>query len=156
MHCGKSSVRLAPTNSGAEPQQSAYGNFWSAHQGFLLANPQADQRQRKRWLRFLETEGLECALWPHLFPQRKQCLTWARLQSSSRQSRQGAAGTLEQRLGFAPAPAEPVLEDVTGTKRSFMALVLSPLLDYSMSYELLHFAWDLNLWTTLGSKKTYT
>ncbi|CAK9021502.1 unnamed protein product, partial [Durusdinium trenchii] len=141
-------------HSGPGPGESAYGQYWEAHDAFLQANPQADRRQRKRWLRFLEGEGLECALWPHLFLRRDMCLTWARLQSTSRQSRGSHKSTLEQRArGQAADEEEEVAADVTGTKRSYMALVLSPVLDFSFSYELLHFAFDLNLWTALGSKR---
>eukprot|EP00913_Durusdinium_trenchii_P017000 g15985.t1 len=134
-------------NTGPATTQTAYGEFWSARQQFLLAHPAADVRQRKRWLRFIEAEGLECCLWPQLFHRRDQCLTWARQQSTSRQSRGSLQTTLEQRA-HAVVGDQDMPEDVTGTKRSYMALVLSSLLDYAMSYELLHFCFDLNLWSS--------
>eukprot|EP00435_Cladocopium_sp_Y103_P067151 s916_g29.t1 len=85
-------------NSSADPGESAYGDFWEAQLHFLQEHGQPEPRQLKRWLRFIESEGLECALWPHLFTQRRQCLTWARLQSTSRQARGQHRSTLEQRL----------------------------------------------------------
>ena len=141
-------------NSGDGPDQTAYGAFCQEQETFVNKYPQAEARQRKRWLRFIESEGLECALWPHIFTQRKQCLTWARQQSSSRQARGAHRTTLWERAF--PEPLVNVEEeappDVAGTKRSYMALLFSPVLDVSLSYEILHFTYDLNLWTDLGSK----
>lgn len=34
-----------------------------------------------------------------------------------------------------------------------MGLIFSSILDFSLSYELLHFAFDLNLWSDLGAKR---
>jgi ASC-1-like (ASCH) protein len=38
-------------------------------------------------------------------------------------------------------------------KSSFMKKVFSPVMGYASDYELLHFVYDLNMWTTMGSKK---
>eukprot|EP00973_Karenia_brevis_P037589 5187445-Karenia_brevis.AAC.2 len=38
-------------------------------------------------------------------------------------------------------------------KHNFMKKVLSPVIGYSTDYELLHFVFDLQIWTTLGTKK---
>ena len=101
-----------------------------------------------------QREGLECALWPDLFTQRQDTLTWVRMQ---RMSRQVAAhgSTLEER--FFPGEEDEVgnefSEDYTSTKRAFAALALSPALDFGASYELLHLSFDINLWTAVGSKK---
>ena len=38
-------------------------------------------------------------------------------------------------------------------KNSFMTKVLSPLIGYGSTFELVQYVYDLNLWTTLGSKK---
>ncbi|CAJ1386814.1 unnamed protein product, partial [Effrenium voratum] len=131
----------------------AYADFYWEHESFLANNAGCDARARRRWLRFMEKEGLECALWPDLFLERQHCLTWARLQSSSRQARGSERSTLEERLNFDPLGEASPPEEATGPKRSYMALVLSPILDFSLSYELLHFAFDLGLWTDLGAKR---
>ena len=39
------------------------------------------------------------------------------------------------------------------TKRAYAALALCARIGFGSSYELLHFAYDLNLWTALGAKK---
>ena len=137
-------------NSGPAATDSAYGEFLEERECFLATHTCPEPRELKRWLRFLEREGLECALWPDLFWQRRQCLTWARLQSQKRQVQQREADGLEaQQLWDMDVP----IEQATGLRRSYMALVLNPLLDYSLSYDLLHFAFDLSLWTDLGSKR---
>eukprot|EP00973_Karenia_brevis_P022007 3025339-Karenia_brevis.AAC.1 len=38
-------------------------------------------------------------------------------------------------------------------KYNFLKKVLSPVIGYSTDYELLHFVFDLQMWTTLGTKK---
>ena len=38
-------------------------------------------------------------------------------------------------------------------KRSFIRKVLSPVIGYGTDYELLHFVYDLSMWTTVGTKK---
>ena len=144
---------LLLARSGPAKDQSAYADFYWEHESFLANNAGCEARARRRWLRFLEKEGLECALWPDLFLERQHCLTWARLQSSSRQARGSERSTLEERLNFDPLGEANPLKEATGLKRSYMALVLSPVLDFSLSYELLHFAFDLGLWTDLGAKR---
>ncbi|CAE8671044.1 unnamed protein product, partial [Polarella glacialis] len=149
-------LRWLLRQSGSEKTKSAYGEFYAEHHEFLQRTPDATERQRKRWLRFLEREGLECALWPDLFLDRQTCLTWVRMQSTSRQV--AAHGSTLQERYFpldeaAGEDDEPIEDTFASTKRAYIALVLSPTLDYSCSYELLHFAYDLNLWTALGAKK---
>eukprot|EP00975_Prorocentrum_lima_P067351 12914364-Prorocentrum_lima.AAC.1 len=39
------------------------------------------------------------------------------------------------------------------TKRAFAAKCLAPLLGYGSSYEIMHFLYDFNLWSTIGAKK---
>jgi len=143
-------------HTGPGPEDTAFGDFWSAHEEFLTKHPSPDPRQAKRWLRFIESEGLETVLWPHIFTQRKQCLTWARLQGTARQARGAFRSTLAERME-AEYPAEEGEEeapaDVVSCKRHYMALLLSPLLDVSLSYDILHFSYDLQLWSDLGSKR---
>ena len=143
-------------NSGPEQEQSAFGELRQEHEWLPEKHPRPDDKAAKRWLRYIEKESLECALWPHLFTQRKQCLTWARLQSTTRQAKAAHRSTLAERLD-APLleedeEAEPPA-DVVGVKRHYMALLFSPILDVGLSYEILHFSYDLNLWSDLGSKR---
>ena len=42
---------------------SSYREFLKEHKQFLRENPTPDERQCKRWLRFIERPGVECAIW---------------------------------------------------------------------------------------------
>ena len=46
---------------------SAYKDFVRDHDHFLQRHINPDERQRKRRYEYIETVGLECALWPSLF-----------------------------------------------------------------------------------------
>ena len=39
------------------------------------------------------------------------------------------------------------------TKRAFAVLVACPHIDFATSYDILHFAYDLNLWSSIGAKR---
>ena len=44
-------------------------------------------------------------------------------------------------------------EGAHSTKRAFIALALCPDISFGAVYEVLHFAYDLNLWSSLGAKR---
>ena len=128
----------------------SYKAYEKAHKKFLKKHPNADERQRRRRLQFIEAPALETAVWPHLFYEDSWCLTSVRATDSRRQDR--ATG--------------PTAEDFTGgniddaadgerhsVKRAYAALALSSRIGYGSSYEILHFAYDLCLWSALGAKK---
>lgn len=150
-------LRWLLQNSGPSKTQTAYGAFYREHRNFLemwASEGDTSSRTHRRWLRFLEREGVECAIWPDLFWQRQLCLTWVRLQASSRKhAPQNAASNLCHDWLQLDSEDELEADVVGGTKRRYMALVLSPTLDYAASYEILHFTFDLNLWTALGAKR---
>ena len=56
-------------------KESAYRDFVKRHRHFLQRHPHADERHRKQPLRFIEEEGLECSIWPHLYWRRDLCET---------------------------------------------------------------------------------
>ena len=78
----------------ADPE-SSYGRFVAMHKKFLQRNRAAievDERRLQLPRRALEEEGLECAVWPHLYPKTAWCETHVRLQDVRRkESRQGRA-----------------------------------------------------------------
>ena len=43
------------------------GNGSSGNRRFMNANPRATDERRKRPLRYIEEEGIETAVWPHLY-----------------------------------------------------------------------------------------
>ena len=57
-------------------RDSNYADFVRAHDAFLDKHGDGvEPRLRKRWARFLETEGVETALWPCVFYKRDMCFT---------------------------------------------------------------------------------
>ena len=140
-----------------EKEDCSYRKFVEDHDKFLGKHPGADDRKRRRRLQFIETPGLETALWPHLFYLDSLCLTTVR--STDIRRRGSSYGpSLEALLDAQVGDADSEDEDAEdgqrhSTKRAYAALALSARIGYGSSYEFLHFAYDLNLWSALGAKK---
>ena len=153
---------------------SAYGRFHALHMEFLARHGEgAADRLRKRPYHFLQEVGLECAVWPHLYWTTEMTETFEQWSDVRRETRRHAhkPGALARTAASAAAStAEAGSEDEaesgsdqeegddtdarrTSVKRSFLAKCLSPLLGYGSTYELVQFAYDLNLWATLRAKK---
>ena len=94
----------------ADPE-SSYGRFVSMHQKFLRRNRaqiQVDERRLQLPRRALEEEGLECAVWPHLYPKTAWCETHIRLQDVRRkESRHGRARSRRRTQPAAVAARAP-------------------------------------------------
>ena len=142
-----------------------YQKFVDEQEEFLREHPDATEQQLKRWVSFIEREGVECALWPRLFWKKEMCFTVERL-TDPRKIRREKRGkkrlaTAEERTKnvdpYAAPQDEKEGEDDDGPlhsiRLSYQAKALGPLLDYGSSYEILHFVFDLTLWTTLGARK---
>ena len=138
-------------------ETSEYKAFADRHERFLRAHPDATAEQAKLPLQFIETPGIECALWPDLYFHSDLCETVERATDSRRLARQA---TMERAAGDALEPEETdeeneaaSLEGRHSVRRSFLRKVLGPITDYAAEYELLHFIFDLCLWSDIGSKK---
>ena len=73
-------------------QESSYRKFVGMHSKFLRRHRnQLEENPDHRCLqlprRALEEEGLECAVWPHLYPRTNMCETYIRQQDIRRQER---------------------------------------------------------------------
>ena len=145
---------------------SGYTDILQQHEHFLDKNGlNADMKARKRPLRFIETEGLECALWPHLYWHRNLCETVARASHEARRGARDLPRRVADSDGSGEEPVEAEEEEggqaaaaiLAGEhgriKRGFLRKVLSPLIGYGTDYNLLHFVFDLSMWTTIGTKK---
>ena len=134
---------------------------------FWRDKPNAEDRERRRWPQFLERQSVECAVWPTLFWDTRLCLTSERATNPARKSNM-SRGTLERFLkGDLSDTSVSELDLVAdcrvegpppgvgshSTKRAFIALALSPDIRFGTVYEVLHFAYDLNLWSSLGAKR---
>eukprot|EP00959_Pyramimonas_sp_CCMP1952_P319518 6685900-Pyramimonas_sp.AAC.1 len=146
---------------------SAWVWFYEEHMEFIRQNGRdAEEHVRSRWSRFIETQGVECAAWPTVFLDLTLCLTHERAENPYRKELPGQSWE-NFALGM-PAPVDVYadqpedeyalpgseLEDGRHSiKRLFAALATAPDLSFVYAYELLHFAYDLHLWTTLGAKR---
>ena len=138
---------------------STYSTFVEKHRVFLDKHEAPTDRQRRRPLRFLEELGLECALWPHLYYDINLCETTTRLTDERRQAarRTGLSDSSEEELEEDDDAEEgkvPKLKEGRHSiRRSFLKKVFSPVVGYSEDYELLHFVYDLVMWSALGGTK---
>ena len=132
-------------------EECKYFEWILRHRRFRNANPEATLERRKRPLRYVEEEGIETALWPHLYWDLQLCETFARLSDVRRASRAGGARANDFALD------EDVEEqDASGRqslKRNFLVKALGPIAEYAGEYELLHFVFDLATWSDIGGKK---
>ena len=123
---------------------SRYGVFVRRHRRFLSDHPDADIHRRKRPLRYIEEEAVECALWPHLYWDAQLCETVTRLSDIRRQASQSA----EDAAADAGEDTWEGDDDLLSAgrqslKRNFLAKALGPIADYAGEHELAHFVFDL-------------
>ena len=140
-----------------QAKESSYQDFALLHSKFLEKRERAIERGetwagapvKRMPANFLETVGLECALWPHLYWTTSMCETYVRSQDKRRLQRLG-----KKKRGPDAADLEDK-EELTyqSAKASFLAKVHSCVGGYSSTPELLHFIWDLWLWSAVGGAK---
>lgn len=164
-----------------DAEGSAYKDFLAAHHAFLekraaeIADGDMDVEEQIKWLplRFMETVGLECAIWPHLYWGTQMTETWVRSQDVRRLARcRATKGPQEdeedvllqaEEAGWAMEEEdtwgaegleeeEPEVGRQSG-KASFVAKIFSPVIGYGSCYELQHFVYDLWLSSSLGGAK---
>ena len=139
-------------------EESAYYDIVKMHNSFLRDNVDPSRLARKRRLDFIETVGLECAIWPHLFWKTDMCLTYVRstdvrrLKRVKKKAKRRTDGHFTSTDDEEEKSEEDVEGDCHSIKRTYRALLLSPIIGYG-SYEFLHFSYDLALWTALGAAK---
>ena len=138
---------------------SSYTDFVAEHETFLEKHPDADERVRRRPLRFIEREGLENALWPHLYWSRNLCETVVRAHDARRRAAKYTGLDESDSEGDDLDDSDDDETDVKlkegrqSIRKNFLKKVLSPVVGYSEDYNLLHFVYDLCLWTGLGGCK---
>ena len=143
-----------------------YQEFCDEHEDFLQEIASPSDVQRRRCLRIIERPGVESATWPWLFWIPELCFSVER--GTDPRRRGGHAEnlvSLEERMFGRPADDdadgddtdddEDAVEDGVRhcVRRSYAAKALGPLLDYGASYEILHYVFDLTLWTTIGARR---
>lgn len=149
---------------------SSYSEFLKAHTSFLrrrkrdIAAGDVDPCRAIPFLpmNFMETIGLECAVWPHLYWTTHMCETFIRSQDIRRQNRSpNAVAANVSDSSDSDRSEDPEIEEPTGVqqkqrhsaKGSFLAKVLSSVIGYGADRELSQFVYDLWLWSSLGAAK---
>ena len=154
-----------------EGSGSSYGEFLASHRRFLgqrwrkIVDGEVDAADPIPWLpmNFIETVGLECAAWPHLYWCTEMCETYVRSQDSRRQARAGGGSQQQQRQvrgdsSDEEAEFEENAQDgeqlwCQSFKSSFLAKVFSGVIGYGADWKLAQFVYDLWLWSSLGGAK---
>ena len=152
--------------SAESTQRSQWRHFYDEHLAFLQKHgPYAEERHRMRWCRFIEAEGLECAIWPTIFYDKTLCFTVERLTNPGRKDvgRQSweafASGQpdvfdeMDAAEGGDTIDGQAVGMGRNSIKRLFMQIAMAPDLSFGAFYDVLHFAYDLHLWTLIGAKR---
>ena len=147
--------------------ETSYAKFLEEHARYLkkrdrdIANGDRDILDYEPFLpmNFMETEGLECAAWPHLYWRTDMCETYARLMDVRRQKRKGASSHPPMRGDS--SDEEETDEEVRpareagrqSAKASFLAKVFSAVVGYGADWKLGQFVYDLWMWSSLGAAK---
>ena len=135
---------------------SSYGAFWKLHEQFLARRASAIARG-ETWsgapvkrlpANFIETVGLECALWPHLYWTTDMTETYVRSRDSRRLQRSRRAGE-----DVDEGEPEPTADRRHSAKASYLAKTHSAVIGYNSDSQLLHFVYDVWLFTTIGGAK---
>ncbi|CAE7787117.1 unnamed protein product [Symbiodinium sp. CCMP2592] len=163
-----------------------YRDFLRCHDEFfrhrqrLLDQGELEATTPVPWLpiRFMETIGLESAVWPHLYWNRTMCETYVRSVDARRLARAAPGGhdpgddfammepadrpfNMQEDLEAASAQEEESEADDPGpapaarqsAKASFIAKVFSAVIGYGTNRDLAQFVYDLWLWSSLGGAR---
>ncbi|OLP74791.1 hypothetical protein AK812_SmicGene45567 [Symbiodinium microadriaticum] len=148
-----------------ETSGSAYNQFLTAHASFLrrrqrdIESGDVEVFDAIPWLpmNFMETVGLECAVWPHLYWCTDMCETYIRSQDSRRLAR-GAKqpamrGDSSDEAEWEEEENQAERSGRQSFKASFLAKVFSSVIGYGADWRLAQFVYDLWLWSSLGGAK---
>ena len=151
-----------------QSEDSSYRQFYELHEKFLRrrgneiakGDLQADAPIKRLPVNFLETKGLECCLWPHLYWRTDMCETHVRSTDKRRLQRRFMAKKNakeehdeEEDKDSSESEADPAKPTHQSAKASFLAKVHGSLVGYGSDPTLLHFVWDLWMWSGIGGAK---
>lgn len=168
----------------ANPMEIEYHDYYNRQKAFLVrCRGEPTPQQARRPLHFIESVGLETALWPHLYWKTTMCESYERLNRQRLEQLEGrrkrrrveeagkgeaeaedpeSEGGMSSERAIEAAEPGPDCDDDDqpdpldrrrSIKRSFQAKLLGPLLGYAADFTLVQYVFDLHLWTDLGSKK---
>ena len=137
---------------------SSYKAFWRLHHKFLEKRRRQIERGeigpgapvKRLPVSFIETVGLECCLWPHLYWRTDMTETHTRFMDARRAKRRRRAGPWESSESDCGGDAEHRRHSA---KASFLAKAHSCIVGYNSDPALLQFVHDLWLFTTVGGAR---
>ena len=149
-------------------EESSYKKFIQMHAKFLAKHEGISDGDVHLQLprRCIEEVGIECAIWPHLYPRTNMCETHVRFSDKRREERRerkkrarsrSSSSSGSSNSGSSNDSSDDQLNFAkkgrNSAKASYMAKVFGPVLGYGTDYELFQFVYDLWLWSSLGGKK---
>ena len=140
---------------------SSYGRFWQLHQRFLAKRKRQIRRGdtgpgapvKRLPVNFIETVGLECSLWPHLYWRTDMTETHTRSMDVRRRKRWRRSDAWESSGSDEAGESGPGRQSA---KASFLAKAHSCVIGYNGDPTLLQFVYDLWLFTTVGTARSST
>ena len=141
--------------------ESSYARFWRLHERFLAHRASAIERGetwrgapvKRMPANFIETTGLECALWPHLYWTTSMAETYVRSRDARRLQRRRREASDDEDEQDDDAEIEQAAGRRQSAKASFLAKAHSAVIGYNTDSQLLQFIYDLWLFTTIGGAK---
>ena len=149
--------------------ESSYRKFYDMHNTFLVNRQhgidkgQVDEHAPcpKLPANFMETVGIECAIWPSLYWETEMCETYVRSQDKRRLAKSKKPAPDEDSSAESNSDDEVGAKDEVGgsegqhqsSKASFLAKLQGPIIGYGDVWELLQFQYDLWLATTIGGAR---
>ena len=132
-------------------EQSSFKKFDALQRMFLAALEDDKDVSPRMPLAFMETVGIECAAWPHLYWETCMCETFVRSQDRRRLEKTGKPDEEEVDEG----DDDPVIcaERRQSAKASFFAKLMSRVIGYGTEYELVQFVYDLWMYSGIGGAK---
>ena len=130
-------------------EQSSFKKFDALQRVFLAALDDDRDVPSRMPLAFMESVGIECAAWPHLYWATTMCETYARSQDRRRLRSAGKPDEAEEEDDDDDDPSARV-ERRHSAKASFFAKLLSRVIGYGTEYELVQFIYDLWMYSGIG------
>ena len=142
-------------------EDSSYAKFWRLHHRFLHTRRRQVERGdidaatpiKRLPVSFLETVGLECALWPQLYWRTEMTESYVRASDARRSRKRPAHPAWEQ---IEEDAEDPETGRRQSAKASFLTKVRSSVLGYGTDALLLQYVYDLWLFTTIGGARHST
>ena len=132
-----------------DKEDCAYKKFDELQRMFVTATNRDEDVSPRMPLQFMETIGIECAAWPHLYWETRMCETYVRSRDKRRLDRAQEDDNDNDAEDMDDTPGLTT-ERRQSSKASYFAKLLSRIIGYGTEFELVQFIYDLWLHTGIG------